>query len=68
VALPAKYRGQCVECGEWFEPGESIEYNRGREIVHEHCPDPVTGLRLDAREPLGPLCGKCFCYHHGECV
>jgi hypothetical protein len=68
MAFPAKWHGFCADCGQRFEPGEQIKYVRLREIAHDECPDPVTGLRLDADKPLGPLCDRCFCYHHGECV
>lgn len=35
--FPAKYMGDCCECGIWWEEGEMIRYNDNDELVHEDC-------------------------------
>ena len=35
--FPARYQGDCCECGVWWEEGEMIRYNDNDELIHEDC-------------------------------
>lgn len=59
----ARWSGVCGECDEGFEAGESVFYNDEGELVHAICPETLPALS----PPSGDLCGRCFCYHTGEC-
>lgn len=63
MSFRAKYRGECVLCGDDVVPGQLIEFNDGRETQHVLCPDESAGGK-----PL-PVCPRCFCVLPvtGEC-
>lgn len=59
----ARYPGECQECGGRFESGAAICYDATDQLVHAgECPEALNEARG------GELCGRCFCYHAGECA
>lgn len=65
--FPAKYAGDCVDCGGPITVGQLITGTPGVAYAHATCPDdPDVDLTLTI--PAGhTLCPRCFCYHAGEC-
>lgn len=44
IKLTNKYASQCIQCGEWINPGKTVLWLKGLGIKHEECP---TGLQDD---------------------
>lgn len=52
--FPARYRGRCVACDEWFAEGATVRFTE-EGIVHDDCAavrDPLQGERSP--------CDQCF--------
>ncbi len=52
MTITARYPGQCSACGGSIEPGESIEWEKGRKARHVTCPAAGTLLNA-AYQPKG---------------
>lgn len=65
AVFSAKYHGQCLECYERIEPGESITLV-GDDVVHARCTSPIVDPLTPSRTE--PYCGSCFTFHAGECA
>lgn len=52
----AKYRGECRDCDEGIHPGEQVEFDDDRNLLHVICPDDM-GIGGVPR----PVCPHCFC-------
>lgn len=61
MSFVARYSGDCADCDEPIVPGHDVTYDRHSNLVHVRCPQPPDDV------PPEPLCGRCFCYHVGEC-
>ena len=54
-AFEARYRGQCGNCGDYFEAGTLVKYD-GDELIEDQCePDSPRADR--------PRCPVCFQVH-----
>lgn len=51
--FPAKYAGECADCGEQFQVGEHIK-RAGDWYAHGNCAAEL--MQASAR----PVCGKCW--------
>lgn len=60
MSFIAQYRSECADCGEDVR-GELVTYDLHDSLVHVRCPDRPDDVSM------GELCGRCFCYHVGEC-
>ena len=55
MSFTAKYRGDCRDCDEGIRPGETVEFDDDRNVLHVVCPDRA-GLEGKPR----PVCPRCF--------
>ena len=39
MTMRAKFPGRCPTCGQPINPGDQIEWERGRKAAHIACPD-----------------------------
>lgn len=58
-AFTAKYHGVCADCDGPVVPGELIQYNDDKQVVHNSC---------TTRERDGVTCPKCFMQKPCECM
>lgn len=65
--FPARYRGECNECGAWFPADTMIRYDDAGNIVHAQPDECVTVTEYEAAANE-TRCPSCFCYHAGECA
>ena len=57
MSFIAKYHGTCRDCDDPIRPGEEIEMDDERNVLHVNCPDDTHGL---TGKPLA-VCPRCFC-------
>jgi hypothetical protein len=65
--FPARFHGTCAECDGVVRPGDEILRRADGDYVHaitETCSE-LTPAAIGKHEAL---CGRCFCYHAGECA
>lgn len=65
MSFTAKYRGDCRDCDDPILPGQEVEYDFDRVLMHVTCPE---SLHLGGPRPLCPVCfmelpvtGLCDC-------
>ena len=59
MSFPARYRGRCASCGEWFEEGEEIGFF-DHELMDEACLNAaLDGQRRPGQKDFG-RCPRCF--------
>lgn len=65
-AFPARYRGKCSDCGEWWREGDPIRFamHAAGNFVHDDC-----DASAPAEKPEGETCPRCFLRKSlsGEC-
>lgn len=61
--FPARYRGRCVACDEWFPEDATVRFAE-EGIVHDDCGSVRDPLRAER-----PICDQCFMETaaNGEC-
>ena len=55
MAFTAKFPGECRDCGEEIRPGETVEFDDDRNLLHVLCPEDAT---LYGKPK--PVCPSCF--------
>lgn len=64
MSFQARYRSQCVSCGNPINEGEHVMYEDGH-LVHLDCPDPIDDDQPARNERR---CPDCFTIHAGDCL
>lgn len=54
MSFTAKWRGDCRDCDDGIFPGEHVEFDDERNLLHVVCPESLRG-----GQPK-PVCPSCF--------
>jgi hypothetical protein len=56
VSFTAKFPGDCRDCDAGILPGQEVEFDFDRVLMHVVCPDTLQAVTGKPR----PLCPQCF--------
>lgn len=56
MSFTARFRGACRDCDDDILPGQEVEYDFDRVLMHVVCPDSLQAATGQPR----PLCPHCF--------
>lgn len=54
MAFTAKWPGDCRDCDDGIFPGERVEFDDDRNLLHVTCPESLRGGKPK------PVCPRCF--------